>query len=130
MRKEKAKRLLILTALLTMEACSVYRPTVDAYNDRYAYRLDQDYEDCKHLAFQASGNATKEAAIGAGVGGVVGAGGGAALGAAMGAPGKGAAIGAVVGGLGGATHQALESGKNFKYAYQTCMRNRGHNVIN
>ena len=130
MRNDKAKRLLIVTALLTMDACSVYKPTVDVRNDMNAYRLDQDFEDCKHLAYQASGNTVQETAIGAGVGGVVGAGGGAALGAAMGNAGKGAAIGAAVGGLGGATKQALETGQNFKYAYQNCMRNRGHNVIN
>lgn len=130
MRKQKANHFLFVTLLLTLSACSVYRPTVDPYNDVNAYRLDQDFEECKHLAYQASGSTAKDTAIGAGVGGLAGAGGGAAIGAAMGDAGKGATIGAAIGGIGGAGYQALESGKNFKYAYQACMRNRGHNVIN
>lgn len=47
-----------------------YQPTVDAYGDPNAYRLNQDMQECQQLASHASGGTGKETAIGAGVGGV------------------------------------------------------------
>lgn len=107
-----------------------WTPTVDSYNDRNAYRLNQDMYECQQLASQASGGAVKETAIGAGVGGLIGAAGGAALGAIFGNAGTGAAIGAAAGGIGGASKQGFQSEERYKYAYNSCLRQRGHNVIN
>lgn len=107
-----------------------YRPTVDTYNDRNAYRINQDMQECEQLASQASGGAVKESATGAVVGGLIGAAGGAALGAIAGNPGTGAAIGAAAGGIGGAAKQGIQSDDTYKRAYNSCMRQRGHNVVN
>lgn len=51
-----------------------YTPTVDAYGDKNAYRINQDMAECRQLAEQSSGGGTgKETLIGAGVGGLIGA---------------------------------------------------------
>lgn len=124
---------LIATAALLLPACATqtgWTPTVDTYNDRNTYRLNQDMHDCRQLAEHASGGTAKETAIGAGVGGLIGAAGGAALGAIFGNPGTGAAIGAAAGGIGGASKQGLQSEDRFKSAYNSCLRQRGHTVIN
>jgi len=107
-----------------------WAPVVDTYGDPNIARLNQDMAECKQLALQASGGTAKEAAIGAGVGGLIGAAGGAALGAVVGDPGTGAALGAAAGGLGGATKQGLESEDKYKNAYNSCLRQRGHKVLN
>jgi hypothetical protein len=107
-----------------------WTPTVDAYNDPNAYRINQDMAECKDLASHASGGTAKETAIGAGVGGLIGAAGGAAIGAITGSPGTGAAIGATVGGIGGGAKQGLEGEAGYKRAYSNCMRNRGHRIVN
>lgn len=107
-----------------------WTPTVDTYNDRNAYRLNQDMQECEQLASHASGGGAKETAIGAGVGGLIGAAGGAALGAVVGNPGTGAAIGAAAGGIGGGAKQGMESNDRYKNAYRNCLRQRGHNVVN
>jgi len=107
-----------------------WTPTIDAYNDPNAYRINQDMAECKDLASHASGGTAKETAIGAGVGGLIGAAGGAAIGAITGSPGTGAAIGATVGGIGGGAKQGLEGEAGYKRAYSSCMRNRGHRVVN
>jgi outer membrane lipoprotein SlyB len=107
-----------------------YTPTVDAYGDKNAYRINQDMAECRQLAEQASGGGTgKETLIGAGVGGLIGAAAGAAIGAAAGNPGMGAAIGAGAGGFGGAAKQGFTSEDRFRNAYNQCMSGRGHNVI-
>jgi outer membrane murein-binding lipoprotein Lpp len=95
-----------------------------------AGHLNQDMAECQQLASQASGGTAKEAAIGAGVGGLIGAAGGAALGAIVGNPGTGAAIGAAAGGIGGASQQGIQSEGHYKNAYNNCLRNRGHKVVN
>ena len=107
-----------------------WTPTVDSYNDPNAARLGQDMSECQQLASHASGGTAKEAAIGAGVGGLIGAAGGAALGAALGNAGTGAAIGAAAGGIGGAGKQGLDSEAQYKHAYSSCLRQRGHKVLN
>jgi len=124
---------LMLAAILALQACATqtgWAPTVDTYNDRNAYRLNQDMYQCRQLAEQASGGTAKETAIGAGVGGLIGAAGGAALGAIFGNPGTGAAIGAAAGGIGGASKQGIQAEDRFKSAYNSCLRQRGHTVIN
>lgn len=123
---------LIFVLLTGCASVTGWTPTVDTYNDKNAYRLNQDMQDCQQLASQASGGGAgaKEAAIGAGVGGLIGAAGGAALGAVVGSPGTGAAIGAAAGGIGGASKQGMESNDLYKRAYRNCLRQRGHNVVN
>lgn len=106
-----------------------WRPTVDTYNDRNAYRLDQDMHECQQLATNAA-SSFKETATGAAVGGLIGAAGGAAIGAVTGNAGKGAAIGAAAGGIGGGAKQGIGSDDSYKNAYRSCLRQRGHTVLN
>lgn len=118
---------------LLLSACASqtgWTPTVDTYDSPNAYRLNQDLYECEQLAREASGGTAKETAIGAGVGGLIGAAGGAAVGAFAGDPGKGAAIGAAAGGFGGGAKQGFEAEEAFKRAFRTCLRNRGHSVVN
>jgi len=106
-----------------------YQPTVDSYGDPNAGRIQQDQAECQQLAKQSSGDTATEAGKGALVGGLIGAAAGAAIGAAVGSPGTGAMVGAAAGGLGGATKEGLSAEEQYKRAFQNCMRNRGHNVI-
>ncbi|MGD7036124.1 glycine zipper family protein [Methylotuvimicrobium buryatense] len=118
---------------LLLSACASqtgWTPTVDTYDSPNAYRLNQDLYECEQLAREAAGGTAKETAIGAGVGGLIGAAGGAAVGAFTGNPGKGAAIGAAAGGFGGGAKQGFEAEEAFKRSYRTCLRNRGHRVVN
>lgn len=107
-----------------------WTPTVDPYNDPNAGRINFDMQQCKQLAEQASGGTAKETAMGAGVGALIGAAGGAAIGAAVGSPGAGAALGAAAGGIGGGAKQGLDAEQQYKRAFTSCMRQRGHKVIN
>ncbi|MGR8930825.1 MAG: glycine zipper family protein [Gammaproteobacteria bacterium] len=121
-----------ITFTILISACAEHRgwtPTVDAYNDPNAYRLNQDMEQCRAIASQ-SVSGVRDTATGAAVGGLIGAAGGAALGAITGDPGKGAAIGAAAGGIGGAGYQGLQADDRYKNAYRSCLRQRGHNVMN
>ena len=81
-----------------------------------------------NLASAALGVA-KESAIGAGVGALIGAAGGAALGGALGNAGTGAALGAAAG-----YRRRIKAGsairKSYKHAYNNCLRQRGHKVVN
>lgn len=117
---------------LLMAGCAAttgWTPMVDQYNDPNAYRLNQDMQDCQTLASQAA-RSVKETATGAVAGGLIGAAAGAAIGAATGNAGKGAAIGAAAGGMGGAAKQGLSSDERYRNAYRSCLRQRGHPVIN
>ncbi|MDD2760322.1 MAG: glycine zipper family protein [Methylomonas sp.] len=122
----------LVASILLLSACAEQRgwtPTVDTYNDPNAYRLNQDMEECRAMASQ-SVSAAKDTATGAAVGGLIGAAGGAAIGAISGNAGKGAAIGAAAGGVSGAGYQGLQSDDRYKNAYRSCLRQRGHNVLN
>lgn len=121
-----------LAAGLVLSACASHTgwtPTVDPYNDPNAYRINQDMAECERIASQAT-NTVTDTAKGAAVGGLIGAAGGAAIGAITGDPGKGAAIGAAAGGIGGAAHQGIGANDQYKNAYRSCMRQRGHAVVN
>jgi outer membrane lipoprotein SlyB len=125
-------RACFLAVALTVGGCATmggYRPTVDPYDDPHASRISRDEAECRELALHASGGTAKQSAIGAAVGGLLGAASGAAIGAAAGSPGTGAAVGAATGGLGGATYKGLTAEQRFKAAFQTCMRDRGHRVL-
>ncbi|MGR8932617.1 MAG: glycine zipper family protein [Gammaproteobacteria bacterium] len=122
----------LLTATTLLAGCATttgWTPMVDQYNDPNAYRLNQDMQECQQLASQAA-RTYKDTATGAVAGGLIGAAGGAALGAITGNAGKGAAIGAAAGGIGGAAQQGFSSDENYKNAFRSCLRQRGHTVIN
>lgn len=126
---EKTSLSLIAGDCLLLSACATqtgWTPTIDSYNNRNAFRLNQDMHECQQLATHASGGTATETAIGAGVGGLIGAAGGAVLGNA----GTGAAIGAAAGGIGGASKQGFQAEQQYKSAYNSCLRQRGHSVIN
>lgn len=107
-----------------------WTPTVDTYGDSRAQYVSQDLQECRNLAIQTSGYAPEETVKGAAIGGLVGAAAGAAIGAAFGSAGTGAAVGAAAGGIGYGAAKGAGSEKQFKQAYNNCMRNRGHAVIN
>jgi len=109
---------------------NTWTPTVDTYGDPNAWRLSQDEAQCRQLAMSVSGSSTKRTAEGAGIGALLGAAAGAAIGAAAHDPGIGAAIGAGVGGSAGGGYEAFESNSAFKRAYEQCLRERGHEVLN
>lgn len=122
----------VLIGSILLSACASqggWTPTVDAYNDPNAHRINQDMAECKQLASQASGGTATETATGAGVGALVGAAGGAIVGAFLNNPGIGAAVGAAAGGIGGAATQGVSAENNFKGAYNNCMSGRGHKVL-
>jgi len=122
----------VLVLALTVAGCATmggYRPTVDPYGDPHAGRIARDEAECRDLALSASGGTANKSAIGAAVGGLIGAASGAAIGAAAGNPGVGAAVGAATGGLGGGTFEGVTAEQRFKTAFQTCMRERGHRVL-
>jgi hypothetical protein len=122
----------LLALALTVAGCATiggYRPTVDRYDDPHASRIPRDEAECRELALHASGGTAKKTASGGAVGGLLGAAAGAAIGAAAGAPGTGAGIGAASGGLGGGAFEGIRTEERFKHAFQTCMRERGHHVL-
>jgi uncharacterized protein YcfJ len=132
MSKKAVLAIVPVLALALMNGCATYsnwQPVVDSYNDPNAARIPQDTEECKMLAKEA-GSVGTSAAKGVATGGLLGAATGAAIGAVAGNPGAGAAIGAAAGGMGGGTYTGISGDDDYKRAFTTCMRNRGHNVIN
>jgi outer membrane lipoprotein SlyB len=134
------RRLLVLSAGITLLAgCATtsqtqWTPTVDTYGNSRAQYLSRDMEECRALATRASGSTSEQAAHGAMSTGLLGAAGGAAIGGILGGSrsslGRGAALGAVTGALAGGTSSAAQTDAAFKRAFNNCMRQRGHNVIN
>ena len=109
----------LLALALTVAGCATmggYQPTVDPYDDPHAARIPSDEAECRELALHASGGTAKETAIGGAVGGLLGAA-------------AGAAIGAASGGLGGGAYEGFSAEEKFKRAFQACMRERGHHVL-
>jgi len=132
MLKKTLAEITLCSTLAVAGCASVtgWTPTVDPYNDPNANRISADTVECKQLASQSSGWTPGETAKGMAVGGLLGAAAGAAIGAAVGDPGTGAAIGAAAGGVGGGAHQGYNAEQTYQSAFRTCMRNRGHNVLN
>lgn len=129
----RRRTLVVLTAVTMLAGCvnqSTWTPTVDTYGDSRAQYLSQDMQQCRELATQVSGSSTTEAVKGGAIGGLIGAAAGAAIGAAFHSPGVGAAVGGAAGGLGTGTVMGVRSNEKFKAAYEQCMRNRGHQVLN
>lgn len=130
--KKLTTNTIIVVGSILLTACaqvSGYKPTVDTYNDPNAQMIPQDQAQCEQLASEAASTG-KETAMGAGAGALMGAAGGAVVGAFTGNPGTGAAIGAAAGGLTGGAYKGLSSDDAYKRAFNSCMRNRGHNVVN
>jgi hypothetical protein len=124
---------IVLLALAVLAGCvnqNTWTPTVDTYGDPNAWRLSQDEAQCRQLAISVSGSSTRKTAEGAGIGALLGAAAGAAIGAAAHSPGAGAAIGAAVGGTAGGGYKAYTSDTAFRQAYERCLRERGHRVLN
>jgi outer membrane lipoprotein SlyB len=133
MLKHAINKSMILVVSMSVGACASqtgWSPTVDTYGDPRAQDISRDQVECQQLAQQASGGTARSAVTGTVVGGLLGAAAGAAIGAAAGNPGKGAAIGAAAGGIGGGAQQGIGAEQDYKSAFRTCMRNRGHNVVN
>ena len=99
---------------------NTWTPTVDTYNDPNAWRLSQDEAQCRQLAMHASGGSLKNTAEGTGIGGLIGAAAGAAI---------GAAVGAAAGGFAGGGYESFDTTAQFKQAFDQCLRERGHQVL-
>jgi outer membrane lipoprotein SlyB len=135
------RRLLGLSAALVMlTGCATtsqttWTPTVDTYGSSRAQYLTRDTEECRSLAMRASGSTSEQATQTAVSRGLVGAAAGAAVGAVVdrdnwrGAR-RGAAIGGVGGALSGGYGAAAQTDAAFQRAFNNCMRQRGHTVIN
>ncbi|TAN52865.1 MAG: hypothetical protein EPN21_02720 [Methylococcaceae bacterium] len=124
--------LFVTSLTLTLSGCAEYggyRPTVDVRSDANPQNLARDEEECQAIAKRAAGGAAKEAATGAVVGGLIGAAGGAALGAITGNPGRGAALGAAAGGISGGAYKGINADDRYKNAFNSCMRQRNHSVV-
>ena len=107
-----------------------WSPTVDPYGDPNADRLNQNYDECKQLALQASGGTATQTATGTVIGGLIGAASGALIGVISGNPARGAAYGGAIGGIGGGVKKGFEAEGGYKKAYNNCMRHRGHYILN
>ena len=129
MIKKNLPALLMLTAFATgCASLSGWRPVLDPRIDQHPETAQRDMVECKALADQAS-DVTKEVAIGAGVGAVTGAATGAAAGAIAGSAATGAAAGAILAVPAG-LWEGYQANENFKRAFKTCMRQRGHTIVN
>lgn len=129
MKKDNLSTMLVLSALVTgCASMSGWHPIVDPRLDQHPETAQRDMVECKALAEQAS-DITKEVAIGAGVGAVTGAAGGAAVGAIAGSAATGAAAGSILA-IPAGLWEGYQANENFKRAFKTCMRQRGHIVVN
>ena len=129
MKKNNLSTLLVLSALATgCASISGWRPIVDTRMDKHPETVNRDTAECKALADQAS-DITKEIGMGAAVGAVTGAAGGAAVGAVAGSAATGAAGGAILA-IPAGLWKGYEANEDFKRAFKTCMRQRGHTLVN
>ena len=129
MRKNNLSTLLVLSALASgCASVSGWRPIVDPRMDQHPETVQGDMSECKVLADQAS-DITKEVSMGAGIGAVTGAAGGAAIGAIAGSAATGAAGGAILA-IPAGLWKGYEANEDFKRAFKTCMRQRGHTLVN
>ena len=130
MKKTKLSTLLIFSATVVTGCASMsgWHPIVDSRMDQHPETVSRDMVECKTLAEQAS-DVTKEVALGAGVGAVTGAAGGAAVGAIAGSAATGAAAGSILA-IPAGLWEGYQANENFKRAFKTCMRQRGHTLVN
>lgn len=129
MRKNNLSTMLVLSALATgCASMSGWHPIVDPRMDKHPETVQGDTVECKVLADQAS-DIMKEVGMGAGVGAVTGAAGGAAVGAIAGSAATGAAGGAILA-IPAGLWKGYEANEDFKRSFKTCMRQRGHTLVN
>jgi hypothetical protein len=129
MKKYNMSAILLISALATgCASMSGWHPIVDPRMDKHPETVQRDTFECKTLADQAS-DITKEIGMGAGVGAVTGAAGGAAVGALAGSAATGAAGGAILA-IPAGVWEGYQANENFKRAFKTCMRQRGHSLVN
>ncbi len=129
MKKDYWSATLALAVLATgCASMSGWHPIIDPRMDQHPETVQRDMVECKSLAEQAS-DITKEVAMGAGVGAVAGAAGGAAMGAAAGSAATGAAVGSVLA-IPAGLWEGYQANEEFKRSFKTCMRQRGHSVVN
>jgi len=130
MKKRNPSTLLMLSALFITGCASMsgWRPIVDPRMDEHPESVQRDMVECKALADQAS-DVTKEVSMGAGVGAVAGAAGGAAVGALAGSAATGAAGGAILA-IPAGLWEGYQANEDFKRSFKTCMRQRGHTLVN
>ncbi|AEG00816.1 glycine zipper family protein [Methylomonas methanica] len=127
--KTRLSALLAIAALVSgCASVSGWRPIVDPRLDQHPDTVQRDMLECKTLADQAS-DITKEVGLGAATGAVTGAAGGAAIGAVAGSAATGAAGGAILA-IPAGLWAGYESNEDFKRAFKTCMRQRGHTLVN
>lgn len=135
------RRLLSLSAaVVILTGCATnsqtqWTPTVDTYGNSRAQFLTRDTEECRALAMRASGSRSEQTTQAAVSRGLVGAASGAAVGAVVSGDSwrgarDGAAIGAAAGALSGGFGAAAQTDAQFRRAFENCMRQRGHTVIN
>lgn len=125
--------LIVLIFGLMLPGCATqsgWAPAIDTYGDKNAANLKQDKIECDELAKDASNHTSEEVGKGALIGGALGAAAGATIGAAAGNAGKGAAIGAAVGGIGAGGIMGWNVSESYKEVFRSCMKNRGHTVLN
>lgn len=127
MKSQLTAMLAISTLASGCASMSGWHPTIDPRMDSHPETAQRDMVECKALADQAS-DITKEVAMGAGVGAVTGAAGGAAIGAVAGSAATGAAGGAILA-IPAGLWKGYEANENFKRAFKTCMRQRGHTLV-
>ena len=129
MKKNNLSTMLVLSALATgCASMSGWHPIVDPRMDQHPETVHLDMGECKALADQAS-DITKEVGMGAAVGAVTGAAGGAAVGAIAGSAATGAAGGAILA-IPAGLWKGYEANEDFKRSFKTCMRQRGHTLVN
>jgi len=129
MKKNYCSATLVLSVLATgCASMSGWHPIIDPRLDQHPETVQRDMVECKSLAEQAS-DITKEVAMGAGVAAVTGAAGGAAMGAAAGSAATGAAVGSVLA-IPAGLWEGYQANEEFKRSFKTCMRQRGHSVVN
>mgnify|MGYP003572966652 CR=1 FL=1 len=135
------RRLLVLVlALGVLTGCTTtsqteWTPTVDTYGSSRAQYLTRDTEECRSLAIRASGSTSERATQAAVSQALIGAAVGTAVGAVLNTDSwrgarRGAAVGAAGGALSGGFGTAAKTDAAFQRAFNNCMRQRGHRVIN
>lgn len=126
----KILTLIIALAVAGCAAGSSYQPTVDWRhpNFRGMAVYNRDLADCRRYAENIS---PVEGAVGGGIlGALMGAAFGAATGAVIGDAGYGAALGAAAGGSAGVIAGAGAGIAEQVHVIRTCLRGRGHPVLN
>lgn len=121
------KKLLIVLLLTGCASVTNYKPILDTYNDPRSHYINIDLQQCTKIAEQVS--VAKDTVTYGLAGGLAGGAGGAAIGAVVGNPAVGAAVGAAGTGIVSGTYGAFQADERYKRVLRSCMRNRGHQVL-